>query len=106
MALYAVTYEHPDEAGWQAQLAPHIAYLQDLLAEGVLLASGPFPDRPVKSALLLLKAEDRPALDAIIARDPFAEHGLIDAMTITEWDPIFGVFNPLSSLPGRLQTRS
>lgn len=43
MSLYVVTYEHPDEAGWQAQLAPHIGYLQDLLAEGVLCASGAFP---------------------------------------------------------------
>lgn len=82
---------------------PHIGYLQQLLREGVLKASGPLPGARDKAALLLIEAADRPALNAIIARDPFAEHGLIVDMIVEEWDPLFGAFNALSSMPGRLQ---
>ena len=105
MPVYAVTYAHPDEAGWAEHVAAHVGYLQDLLAQGALLASGPFTGEPGKAALLLIAAHDRAALDALIARDPFAEHGLIADLTVREWDPIFGTFNSRSSLPGRLQTR-
>ena len=103
MALYVVRFHHVDESGWQAKLMPHIAFLQQLLREGSLKASGPLPGAADKAALLLIEAHDRPALDAIIARDPFAEHGLIDNMVVEEWDPIFGVFNAHSSMPGQLQ---
>ena len=105
MPLYAVTYAHPDAKGWAEHVAAHVGYLQDLLAEGSLLASGPFTGEPEKAALLLIEAPDRIALDALIARDPFAEQGLIAGLTVREWDPIFGAFNRRSSLPGRLQTR-
>jgi len=103
MTLFVVTYDHPDASGWQQWVMPHVAWLQARLADGALLASGPFPQEPVKSALLIMQAESREALEAIIATDPFAEAGLIANMTLREWDPIFGAFNPLSSMPGQLQ---
>lgn len=111
MPLYAVTYEHPDEAGWQQHLRPHILWLQERLKDGSLLASGPFSDSTVKSgvksgvksALLILSAADRAALDALIASDPFAAEGLIENMAVREWDPIFGAFNDRSSMPGQMQ---
>lgn len=101
MPLYVVTYDHPDEAGWRQQVMPHVVWLQDRLNDGSLLASGPFTDRPGKSAMLILHAPDRTVLDALIASDPFAEHGLIANMTVREWDPIFGAFNDRSTMPGR-----
>lgn len=105
MPIFIVHYEHPDDAGWQEQLMPHVHYLQDLLAEGILLASGPLPDATVKSARLIINAENEEELDAIIARDPFAKHGLIANMIVAKWDPIFGVFNERSSMPGAMQSR-
>jgi uncharacterized protein len=99
MPLYAVTYDHPDDAGWQLHLMPHIAWLKDRMADGALLASGPFTGSPTKTAMLILKAADRAALDALIAPDPFAIQGLIANMSVREWDPIFGAFNAQSSLP-------
>ena len=105
MALYAVTYDHPDEAGWHRHILPHVAWLQDRLRDGSLIASGPFAGSPVKSALLIVDAPDRPTLDARIATDPFAREGLIENLTIREWDPIFGVFNDRSSMAGQLQER-
>ncbi len=104
MPLYVVTYTHPDAEGWAAQLLPHIHYLQDLLATGELKASDPLPGAAPHAAPLILEATNRAALDAIIARDSFAEHNLIAEMTVAEWDPIFGAFNALSSRPGQLQS--
>lgn len=101
--IYAVTYEHHDEVGWRQHLVPHITWLQDRLKEGSLLASGPFNALPHKAALLIMSASDRAALDALIASDPFAIEGLIENMTIREWDPIFGAFNASSSMPGKMQ---
>lgn len=103
MPLFAVTYEHPDEDGWKQHVMPHVAWLKDRLRDGSLLASGPFTDASVKSALLIMQAPDREALERLIASDPFAEHGLIENMTIHVWDPIFGAFNKRSSMPGQMQ---
>ncbi len=103
MAIYAVTYEHPDEMGWRLHVMPHVAWLQDRLRDGSLLASGPFGDAGVRSALLIMNAVSRDALDALIATDPFAREGLIENMTVREWDPIFGAFNGRSTMPGQMQ---
>lgn len=105
MPLFAITYAHPDEEGWRRHLAAHVGWLQDRLADRALLASGPFTGEPQKTALLIMAAPDREAIEALIATDPFAVEGLIADMTIREWDPIFGAFNPRSSYPGQLQTR-
>lgn len=99
MPVFAVTYEHPDEAGWQKHVMPHVKWLQERLRDGSLLASGPFPKADTKSALLIMVAPDVAALRSIISSDPFAEEGLIENMVITEWDPIFGAFNDRSSMP-------
>ena len=103
MPLYAINYEHPDEARWRQHLPPHIVWLQDRLKDGSLLASGPFSNSPQRAAMLIMSAPDRGALDALIASDPYAAQGLIENMTIREWDPIFGVFNELSSMPGKMR---
>ena len=103
MPLYVVTCEHPNEDGWKQQLMPHIAWLQAQLETGALLASGPFGDRTVRPAMLIMTAPDRLSLDRLIATDPFAEHGLIENMAVREWDPIFGIFNDRSSMPGQMQ---
>lgn len=103
MPLFAVTYDHPNEGGWSQHVMPHVAWLQERLKDGSLLASGPMTNAPVKSALLIMTAPDRSTVEGLIASDPFAEHGLIENMTIKEWDPIFGAFNDRSSMPGQMQ---
>jgi hypothetical protein len=55
--LCAITCEHPDEAGWQQHLMPHITWLQAL---------------------------DKAATNALIATYPFAIEGLIANMTVRE----------------------
>jgi uncharacterized protein len=99
MTLFIVTYEHPDNEGWQQYLMPHITWLQERLQDGSLIASGPFSDAAEKSAMLIMGAPDQTALESIIATDPFAVEGLIVNMTIRAWDPIFGALNDRSTMP-------
>ncbi|MDP1630753.1 MAG: YciI family protein [Caulobacter sp.] len=101
MALYVVTYSHPDAEGWARHVMAHVDYLQALLKQGVLRASGPFVGTPDRSAMLVMAADNQQALLEIISQDPFAIEGLIHDMTISEWDPIFGAFNADSSYAGR-----
>jgi len=100
MPMFAVTYTHPNEAEWRQHLMAHIDYLRALLKTGELRASGPLNGTAVRSAMLIMSAENREALMATIAKDPFAIEGLIEDMTVTEWDPIFGAFTAESSRPG------
>lgn len=83
----------------------HVTWLQDRLKEGSLLASGPFSDATVRSALLIMDAPDRTSLGTLIANDPLAAEGLIKNMTVRERDPIFGAFNEHSSIPCPVQGR-
>jgi hypothetical protein len=98
--LFMVTYTHPDEAGWQRHVMAHVGWLQDQVAAGHVIASGPLPAEADKAALLIMAAQDEAALRALIATDPFALEGLIDTLVIKPWDPIFGCFNAQSSMPG------
>ena len=97
MAFYIVTMTHGNLDGWTRHLQPHIVFLREILEEGVLRASGPLTDASVKTGFLIIKANDRPHVEAIIARDPFAKEGLIDDLTIQVWDPLFGAFASESS---------
>lgn len=90
MATFIVTYTHPDETGWNEHLAPHLEWIVEHLEAGHIRASGPLVGIAVRSAALIIEADDRPHLDAIIASDPLSIHGLVEEMTVVEWDPIFG----------------
>ncbi len=83
---------------------PHVTWLQDRLKDGSLLASGPLNDTAIKSALLIMTAPNLASLKGIVAGDPFATEGLIENMTMREWDPIFGIFNEQSSMSGKMQS--
>lgn len=79
-----------------------VAYLADLVAAGSLRASGPLIGTPHRSGFLIFTVPDRAKVEALVAADPFAVEGLIENLTITEWDPLFGAFAVESSghLPG------
>lgn len=81
---------------------PHVKWLRDQVAAGILRASGPIADPTVKRAMLIIAADDETAVRAIVDTDPFAIHGLIADMEIAEWDPIFGAFNSDSSMAGQI----
>ena len=92
MKFFVVTMSHPDGPGWGAHVMPHVEYLNGLIAAGKLRASGPVVGSTLRAGLLLFTAETRAELDALIAADPFAREGLIEELTVTEWNPLFGMF--------------
>ncbi len=107
MNLFIITYSHPDIVGWQQHLMAHIGWLQDRLADGSLIASGPFrDDAATHEAMLIMQAASAEAAQALIETDPFMIEGLVAGLSIRAWDPIFGAFNAQSTMAGQLQTRA
>ncbi|MQY18822.1 YciI family protein [Nocardia macrotermitis] len=92
MAIFAVHYTYAEDraAGRDEHRPAHRAWLNDLLAEGTVLTSGPYPDG--SGALILIAADDLPAARTLFAQDPFAQHGLIHETRIVEWKPTMGAF--------------
>jgi hypothetical protein len=105
MAIFVVTYTHPDGDGWVRHLQEHVGFLMELLHEEVLRASGPLVGTPRQSAMLILSAPSREAVLELIERDPLKVHGQVTEVSVVEWDPIFGAFQEDSSAgeegPGR-----
>ena len=92
MPFFVVTMSHPDGPGWGQHAVPHVEYLKGLVAQGKLRASGPVVGSARRTGLLVFTVADRAELDALIAADPFAVEGLIEELTVTEWNPMFGAF--------------
>src|SRR2546423_4009663 len=97
MALYAfvaLRYRYPLER-IQQTVDRHRAYLRELLAQGKMIASGPFVPR--EGGGLLLRVEDEAEIQAVLEKDPFQIERLVDT-TIYKWAPNIGV-EELDSLP-------
>ncbi|MFM5916190.1 MAG: YciI family protein [Novosphingobium sp.] len=92
MKFFVVTMTHPDGPGWGEHVLPHVEYLNGLITAGKLRASGPVVGGALRAGLLLFTVDGREELDALIAADPFAIEGLIEELTVTEWNPMFGAF--------------
>lgn len=73
MFIVSLTYVAPLERV-DAALSAHVAYLEEQYAAGVFLASG--RKVPRTGGVILAKAGSREALDAVLARDPFALAGV------------------------------
>lgn len=97
MKFYVVRFVHYDSDGWKEKLDVHLDYLESLVQKGVVRACGPLTGTPVRSALLIFSAHSREEVIEAVNGDPFMIHGLINEMTITEWDPVFGVFSSEST---------
>lgn len=65
-------------------LAAHREYLAEHYAAGDFVASG--PQTPRIGGVIMMKATDRGAVDAIIAKDPFNINGIADYQ-IVEFTP-------------------
>lgn len=89
MKHFVVIYSHPDEAGWKKHLPGHIAYLQKLVGEDNLVASGSLVTSPQRSTMLVIKAKNSAEALEIVSRDPFSVLDLIGNLSVTEWNPVF-----------------
>lgn len=65
-------------------LAAHREYLAEHYAAGDFIASG--PQTPRIGGVIMIKANDRTAVEAIIAQDPFNINGIADYQ-IVEFTP-------------------
>lgn len=83
MFIAILTYRKPLEEV-DRFLQAHREYLAGHYAAGDFIASGPQNLRV--GGVILMKAEDRAAVDAIIAQDPFNIHGIADYQ-IVEFTP-------------------
>jgi len=89
--------EHPEGALWNKHVLPHIDYLKTLVEQCRLLASGPVRGAPLRAGFLVMRADNRGEVQSMIDDDPFAQKGVISALTIEEWDPLFGLLADYSS---------
>lgn len=92
MAFFLVTMTHPDGEGWGRHVLPHVAFLKDMIAAGKVRASGPVKGLGKRAGFIIVTADSREEVEQMIAEDPFAVEGLIDELTILDWDPMFGAF--------------
>lgn len=104
MAFFLVTMTHPDGDGWGRHVMPHVDYLRGLIEAGKIRASGPAMGLGKRAGFIIMTVENREEVERLVAADPFAIEGLIDELTIVEWDPMFGAFADDSHRPERRST--
>ncbi|CAN5460806.1 hypothetical protein BH10PSE3_BH10PSE3_32480 [soil metagenome] len=92
MAFFLVTMTHPDGDGWDRHVIPHVQYLLGLIEAGKIRASGPVTGLGKRAGSIIFTADSREEVERLVAEDPFAIEGLIDELTILDWDPMFGAF--------------
>lgn len=76
-------------------LAAHREYLAEHYAAGDFIASG--PQTPCVGGVIMIKANDRTAVEAIIAQDPFNINGIADYQ-IVEFSPTMFVNQELKQI--------
>ncbi len=87
-AVALIRYRKPVEEVVVHQDA-HRAYLRELKATGILLASGPCNPRFGGILLLRVADDDLKALDAIRDGDPFIQNGVAQ-YELLGWNPVIG----------------
>ena len=83
MFIAVLTYKKP-LSEVDRFLAAHRDYLAEHYAAGDFIVSG--PQMPRVGGVIMIKADNRTAVDAIIAKDPFNINGLADYQ-IVEFAP-------------------
>jgi len=69
----------------EAHVVEHRAFLDEYYARGIFIASG--PNNPRDGGVIIASSHaSRPELDAILAEDPFAQHG-VASYAVTEFTP-------------------
>lgn len=97
MSIFITRMEHPKGPLWNMYVIEHVEYLQALIEQGHLLTSGPVTDSPLRAGFLIFKADSKLEVHALINEDPFARENIISALTIEQWDPLFGLLAGESS---------
>lgn len=93
---FAVMYSYTDDSALrEATRAVHREYLS-ALGDGTLLVAGAWAPTEAPGGLLIFRAEERAAVERIVAEDPYTTAGVVATADIREWAP------PLGPLSGQL----
>jgi uncharacterized protein YciI len=97
-STFAVIYTYTDDSALREATRPtHREYLRDLADEGTLLVAGAWAPAEAPGGLLVFRAEDKAAVQAIVDEDPYTTAGVVADSQIREWapplGPLAGAFN-------------
>jgi uncharacterized protein YciI len=88
---FAIMYFYTSDTALQDATRPaHLEHLRRLVDDGTLVASGPWGPDDARGGLLVFRASDRAAIQAIVDRDPFMTQGVVASSDIREWVPLLG----------------
>ena len=87
MAKFAVLLTFGDLDTVAATRPRHREYLQQLLKDGKLHASGPWADGT--GALLIYEAADEAEARSLLEADPYTAAGVVAGVQIKEWNQVF-----------------
>ena len=92
MGTFAVTYAYSaaTSARRDEHRPRHVAFLQEQFDHGRLVKSGPFGPGEDPGALLIIQADSKADAEALMDRDPFFRHGLVEHRSIRQWNIVFG----------------
>ncbi len=88
MALFILTYGYNETDQRAARRDDHVAYLKKLVADGALVAAGPYEDKT--GGVILLRAEDKAAAEALVADDPYTRLDVTKDRWLREWQVTVG----------------
>lgn len=92
MAFFVVHYRYVDDPELVGRVRPvHRQFTRDLFEEGVMKAGGPVVGG-VPSAYLVVTGDSLESITQTLDQDPFHTEGVIAERTITQWNPVTGVF--------------
>ncbi|MEM7740953.1 MAG: YciI family protein [Pseudomonadota bacterium] len=87
---HVIGRDHPGEPERRlAAREAHLAMAEQLKAEGTMLLGGALLDTDgnMFGSMLVIRADNREALDHILAADPYIKEGVFQDMEITEYRP-------------------
>lgn len=90
MPFILVTMTHPDGDGWGKHVSEHVTFLKGLINAGKIRVSGPVTGLGKRAGFIIMTVADPNEARRLIKQDPFAKEGLIDELTVLEWNPMFG----------------
>lgn len=88
---FAVMYTYTDDAELRDATRPaHRDYLREFADDGSLLVAGAWAPSEAPGGLLVFRAADKAAVQAIVDGDPYTTAGVVATAEIREWAPPLG----------------
>lgn len=95
MKYFAATYTYGSDAQLVDDIRPtHREFIQNQLALGRIVGSGPYLDGG-RQALIILQLPDTATqedAEAILREDPYNQAGALTGVEIRPWNPVISVF--------------